>query len=354
MFITPSKINLSLIFLIALVAVVDSSHFAGAQRTSQTKKDSAKIKQNSQQLKKPLSQKTATDTLLQNSMRIDSFQSESYLDSVTSDKVINIDDEIAKAAPYDTVNKIRLPINLKKNKFAYFDASQSLNRVIPNFAFTVGEKLSFVIRYGVVVAGSSTMSIPNIVTRQHRECFQIQTEARSSSFFSAFFKVRDKVISYLDKNGLYTWGFEKHLQEGTYRAHQIVDYDQIHGWAVSNSRDSLQIPPCVQDVLTSFYFIRTQKLQVGKSLFLDNHADNKLYPLEIKVHKRETIKVRAGKFDCLVVEPILRASGIFKSKGRLLVWLTDDERKIPVQMKSKIIIGYITAELEKMEGVLND
>ncbi|MDW7682434.1 MAG: DUF3108 domain-containing protein, partial [bacterium] len=184
------------------------------------------------------------------------------------------------------------------------------------------------------------------------ECYKIQTDARSSAFFSAFFKVRDKVISYMDRQGLFSWGFEKHLREGSYASDQYVDYDQFNGWAVTNKKDSLRIPPCVHDILTSFYFVRTQSLEPGNSLFLDNHADNKLYPLEIKVHKKERIRVNAGTFDCIVVEPILRASGLFKSKGRLLVWLTDDERKIPVQMKSKIIIGYITAELKKMEGIL--
>ncbi len=262
------------------------------------------------------------------------------------------DESVTKPTDYDTTNKILLPLNLKKTKFAYFDATQSLDRVIPHNAFKVGEKLTFIIRYGIIKAGSSTMAIPETVYRNGHECIKIQTKARSSNFFSAFFKVRDEVISFMDKDGLYTWGFEKHLREGNYRSDRYVDYDQVNGWAVMNKKDSLRIPPCVQDILTTFYFIRTQNLEVGKSLFVDNHADSKLYPLEIKVHKKERIKVKAGTFDCLVVEPILRASGIFKSKGRLLVWLTDDERKIPVQMKSKILIGYITAELKKMQGVL--
>jgi len=296
--------------------------------------------------------KLKLDTLIQDSSKISPLDSQITIDSLNNIKNLLDDENIIKPTEYDTLNKIHLPINLKKTKFAYFDASQSINRVIPNRAFRVGEKLTFIIRYGVIKAGSSTMGIPEIVNYKGNECFKIQTYARSSSFFSAFFKVRDQVISYMDKDGLFTWGFEKHLREGKYRSDRYVDYDQVNGWAVSHKKDSLQIPPCVQDILTTFYYIRTQNIEVGKSLFLDNHADNKLYPLEVKVHKKERIKVKAGTFDCIVVEPILRASGIFKSKGRLLVWLTDDERKIPVQMKSKIIIGYITAELKKMEGVL--
>ena len=295
----------------------------------------------------PDSSKAASDT---SKTRKDSTKS-TIIDSSMSGEELLEKDILVKPSNYDTANKILLPVDLKKTKYAYFDASQSIDRVIENNAFDVNEKLTFVIRYGPIKAGTAIMSIPRIVTKMGRECYLIQTEARSSAFFSAFFKVRDRVISYMDKNGLFTWGFEKHLREGKYSSDRIVEYDQYNGWAVLNKKDSLRIPPCVHDILSSFYFIRTQNLQVGKSIFLDNHSGKKLYPLEVKIHKKERIKVRAGTFDCIVVEPILRAEGLFKSKGRLLVWLTDDERKIPVQMKSKIIIGYITAELVKMEGV---
>ena len=347
-----------ILFLIVITIFIFSlfnyeTLYAQQQRT-QVKTDTSKttLPDTISAKKIPLA-KLKLDTLIQDAFKISPPDSQITIDSLNNGEDLLDDKNVLEPAEYDTTNKIRLPINLKKTKFAYFDASQSINRVIPNRAFKVGENLSFIIRYGMIKAGSSTMSIPKTVIRNGNECFKIQTDASSSSFFSAFFKVRDQVISYMDKDGLFSWGFEKHLREGNYSSDRYVDYDQVNGWAVTNKKDSLQIPPCVQDILTSLYYIRTQKLEVGKSLFLDNHADNKLYPLEVKVHKKETIVVKAGIFDCIVVEPILRASGIFKSKGRLLVWLTDDERKIPVQMKSKIIIGYITAELKKMEGLVS-
>jgi len=292
--------------------------------------------------------KIILDSIRPKPIKISPKLDESYIYSIND---LFENEDIIVPTPIDTMNKIRLPVNLEKTKFAYFDASQSIERAVPNSAFDVGEKLNFIVRYGPVVAGSSTMSIPEIKKINGYETYKIVTEARSSAFFSAFFKVRDRVESFVDRDGLFSWRFEKHLREGKYQSDQYVEYDQVNGWAVSNKKDSMRIPPCVQDILSSFYYVRTQELEVGKSLFIDNHADNKLYPLEVKVHKKERIKVRAGEFDCVVVEPILRATGLFKSKGRLLIWLTDDERKIPVQLKSKILIGYITAELKEMEGV---
>ena len=54
------------------------------------------------------------------------------------------------------------------------------------------------------------------------------------------------------------------------------------------------------------------------------------------------------------LEPILKEEGVFKQKGSLRIWLTDDERKIPVQMKSKVLVGHITAELTKIKGVTKE
>ena len=109
--------------------------------------------------------------------------------------------------------------------------------------------------------------------------------------------------------------------------------------------------PFVLDILAAFYYVRTQKLQEGESIYLTNHEKKKVNKLEVRVYKKETVEVEAGKFECLVVEPLLFGEGIFKQKGRLKVWLTNDQYKIPVQMKSKVIVGSITTELTKIEGI---
>jgi len=337
------------LFLLSIAALFLFQFPIQAQEQKKTRADSLKSnKLDTTLLKSTTNPKINIDSTRIKSREVSPQLDESYIDSV--DELFDNED-ITIPTPLDTTNKIRLPVNLKKTKFAYFDASQSIGRIIPNNAFDVGEELTFAIRYGPVVAGYSTMSIPKIAKINGYESYQIVTKARTSGFFSAFFKVRDQVESYIDRDGLFSWRFEKHLREGKYRDDQYVIYDQVNGWAVSNKGDSMRIPPCIHDILSSFYYVRTQQLEVGKSLYIDNHANNKLYPLEVKVHKKERVKVDAGEFDCVVVEPILRVAGLFKSKGRLLIWLTDDERKIPVQMKSKIFIGYITVELKAMEGV---
>jgi len=188
------------------------------------------------------------------------------------------------------------------------------------------------------------MEVQDLIEYSERPCYLIVSTANSNKFFSSFYKVEDRVESVIDATGIYSWFFEKKLSEGSYRATKSYNFDQLNH-KVYYDNDTLDIPFFVQDALSILYYARTLDLKVGKSIFIDNFTDGKLYPLELKVIQKETISVKAGKFDCIVVEPLLLSSGIFKHEGRLKVWLTDDQLKMPVLMKSKVLVGSISAEL---------
>ncbi len=244
-------------------------------------------------------------------------------------------------------SEITIPLEPPEMEIKLRTPDQSrLKRVVPNRAFGVGERLEFSVGYGVIKAGTAVMEIAEIVKLDGRKCFHIVSTARSNKFFSVFFKVDDRVESFMDVHGLYSWRYDKHLREGKFRADVSMVFDQEKHLALYNQgKDTFEVAEYAQDVLSAFYFVRTQELTVGKSLFVDNHTDKKNYPLEVKVLRKERVKVPAGEFDCVVVEPILKTPGIFEQKGSLTVWLTDDELKMPVQMKSKVAIGSIVTEL---------
>jgi len=231
-----------------------------------------------------------------------------------------------------------------------------LLRVIENRAFQAGERLDYIVRYGMIVAGASRLSIPEIVEIDGYPCYHILSEAWSNAFFSTFYKVEDKIQSYTDVQGIFTRRYEKRQREGHFKRDSYYEYDQALHLAKSK-KDTVSVPPFVQDVLSAMYFVRTQTLAPGDTLFVDNHSDGKIYPLQIVVHRREKVSVRAGKFQCLVVEPFLQTPSLFEQKGRVVVHLTDDYRKIPVLMTSQIYVkglkvGKIVVEMEKMSGVV--
>lgn len=237
------------------------------------------------------------------------------------------------AGAVDSATTVSAPLDAKTN-----------NREIDNVAFGVGEKLFYDINYGFINAGTASMEIADLIEYEGRPCYQIVTHANSNGFFSKFYKVEDRVESIVDAIGIYAWRFEKNLREGTYRADRQYTFDQI-GHVVHYDKDTIPVEPFVHDALSALYFVRTQPLEVGTSLYLDNFVDGKKYKLEVRVHRKERIKVAAGTFDCVVVEPLSQAVGVFKHEGTLTVWLTDDRLRLPVLMKSRIVVGSVSAEL---------
>lgn len=228
-------------------------------------------------------------------------------------------------------------------------------RVVPHTAFNSGERFSYVIKWGVVTGGYSSLSVQGIETVNGRPAYRLVEEARSSGVVDAFYRVRDRNDAWLDTQSLVTVRYEKKIREGKYRIEETAVMDQARRrYALRSYRIDKNIheekegplPPDILDVFGSLYYVRTLPLQVGASYTFDVFTGDKVWPLVVNVKKREKIRVPAGRFDCLLVEPLLREPGLFVPKGKNLeVWLTDDERRIPVRMRSEVFIGHVAAEL---------
>jgi hypothetical protein len=92
-------------------------------------------------------------------------------------------------------------------------------------------------------------------------------------------------------------------------------------------------------------------MKPGDVIKLENFYNDKTYPLDVKYLGKETIEVPAGEFACIKVQPYFIEGGLFKSEGDITVWLTDDDRKMPVKVSSKIIIGSVDVDLTEYSGV---
>jgi hypothetical protein len=212
-------------------------------------------------------------------------------------------------------------------------------------AIRIGETLTFSIRYGMIRAGEATMEIAGIDTIRGHPCYHVVSKAKSNNVFDAIYKVRDRVESWMDVDFLYSRQFRKILREGSYRANQEIEMDQESGMARYQDGRVFELTAGAHDVLSAFYYVRTQDLEPGQEFNLESHADRKNVPLRVRVHGRERLETPAGNFDCIVVEPMLRTPGLFKQEGSLTIWLTDDARRMPVVMKSKIPVGSISVIL---------
>lgn len=229
------------------------------------------------------------------------------------------------------------------------DLSLNHHEVLPAVAqpFRAGESLRFSVQYGFIKAGSAWLEVPEVTTWNGQPVWRLVARAESNSFFDKMYKVRNRIESFWDRDSLFSWRYFEDRHEGHFKANDTLWFDPSIRQVRYKNGQTYEVPPHVQDALSAFYFTRFQALPLGGTVQFDYHASRKSAPMEVRVLGRQTVKTPAGKFNCVVIEPLLKAGGIFKNKGRLVIWLTDDERRMPVLMKSKVLIGSISVVLQE-------
>lgn len=211
-----------------------------------------------------------------------------------------------------------------------------------------GERLVFEISWFKLKGGTAVLEVSEGAEIEGRKVHQISAVTNSNSFVDKFHRVRDRVDSFVYADNLSSAGFKVHQEEGKFRQDKEISFDYIKGTAtytVDKEISQYPIPFFIQDALSALYYLRTRELIIGKPVIIDVFEDRKLWQLEVQVLGRERISTPAGEFDTILVKPLLKYEGIFQRKGELYVWLTDDSRKMPVRMKSKIKIGSVFADL---------
>jgi hypothetical protein len=226
-------------------------------------------------------------------------------------------------------------------------------RTVPNAAFAVGERLVFDIGYSFIIAGEAVFSVPQMENVRGRDAYQILFTVESTPTFSWIYRVDDRYETIVDKEGLFPWRFTQRIREGKYRFDFAAQFDQVTNTATTE-KGSYPIPPYVHDAVSAFFYVRSidfSKARPGEKTFLSNFYKDTSYTLAVKFLGRQQIEVEAGTFNCIIVEPMMKEGGLFKNDGRILIWMTDDERKIPVKVSTKVVVGSIDAELREYSGI---
>ncbi len=228
-------------------------------------------------------------------------------------------------------------------------------RYMPNTAYGLSEKFNFDVSYGFITAGTATMAIDDhIAVVANRPCLHVRFEVASKASFDWLYHVRDQYETFIDVDGIFPWRFDQHIREGGYSRDFQADFDQVNHKAVTTDNETHDIPPFVHDILSAYYSVRALDLKsmhkgdiVKTQSFYRDHTNE----IDVRVLGRQDVEVAAGKFHCVVIEPLVVEGGLFKSEGRIVIWLSDDDRKIPVKVSTKVIIGSIDAELTSYSGL---
>lgn len=219
-------------------------------------------------------------------------------------------------------------------------------------SLTIPEKLSYDLTWTGIKAGTATQEVV-----EDGNTIRVISTARSADWISVFFPVEDRIESVLAKAAPPLLGLPQHyrmkIREGSHRRDKEIIFDQKGGKAeyidhLGGLKMTLDILQNTYDFYSGFYYLRTLKLEVGKPVFVNILDSMRMWNVEVQVLKKEKLKTILGEIETIQVRPLVKSEGIFERKGVIDIWVTDDERRIPVKMKTKVKIGSITATLVKV------
>jgi len=227
-------------------------------------------------------------------------------------------------------------------------------------AFKSGEWLKYKLRYGFFNAGYASLEVKDTIY-QNNSKFLITGKGWTSGMVKIFFKVEDVYQSVVDKSTLYPTLFRRRVNEGGYKILKDIKFYQEEKKAKvidykHRTEKSFSTIYGVQDMISSMYFIRNTNLshlKINQEISVNLFYDDVQNGFVLRFLGKEIINTKFGKIKTLKFKPFVESGRVFKDKNSVVVWVTDDENKIPIKIKANLVVGSLKAELESFKGLAN-
>ena len=217
----------------------------------------------------------------------------------------------------------------------------------PDYPFAVGETLTYSAKLGMLTLGSGTLQVASIDSVRGEETFRFRFRLTGKT---VFYSLDDVLESWVSTGSFESHRFVQDFNENDKPKHRAYEIYPDSGFFREVGRDTTYATP--DDPLDDgafFYFVRITPLEVGKTYTFDRYFRKEKNPVTIKVEKREKMELPDGsEVPCLVLHPIIDTKGMFSKRSETRLWLTDDTRRLPVQIRSKFNFGTITLRLKEM------
>jgi len=211
--------------------------------------------------------------------------------------------------------------------------------------FQPGERMTYDVRFSAMKVGTGSMEVRGITEVRGRPAYHTVFRVRGGT---PFYRVNDVFESWFATDDLSSLRFHKDQDEGPKERqvkYEIYPERQAYNETTKNKGEQ----PSVEQPLDEgsfLYLVRTVPLEPGQTYHFNRYFKPDRNPVTIRVLRRERIKVPAGTFDAIVVRPVIKSKGIFSEGGRAEVWLSDDENRMLLQIKSRLSIGSLNLYLK--------
>ncbi|MGK7390961.1 MAG: DUF3108 domain-containing protein [Candidatus Cyclobacteriaceae bacterium M2_1C_046] len=226
-------------------------------------------------------------------------------------------------------------------------------------AFGTGEVIEYRVHYGFINAATAQMIISDdIYNINGSNCLKIDIFGQSVGMFKLMLQIDDNWGTYFDTSRLVPQRFYRILKEGSYRKHEIVDFNQDEHKATVVTYDykkdkwkdkkTFDIPQASQDMVSGYYYLRTldlDKLQKGNIITIDGFFDDETYKFKIRYLGRDKLETKLGTYNAHLFAPIMPDNDLFKGENSIKFWLSDDRYKIPLKIRASMFVGAVELDV---------
>lgn len=212
--------------------------------------------------------------------------------------------------------------------------------------FSVGERADYDVKFGALKVGSASTIVKDIEDVRGISAWHTVFQLKGGTFF---YRVNDVFESWIDRANFSSLRFYQTQEEGSSQRQKRYEIYPDLGMYTEMDKNPARDHPGVKNPLDDgsfLFFVRTLPLEVGRTYVSERYFRPEVNPIRVRVLRKETIDVPAGRFDCVVVQPVIKTKGIFSENGDAEVWLSDDSRHVLVQLKSKLSFGSINLYLK--------
>ena len=237
-----------------------------------------------------------------------------------------------------------------------------------NTSFSFGEELQFEVSYGWLVLADARLHVarkPHI--QDDKPHYKIDVYGKTKGAATIFGRVNDNWGTYMEINSMLPSVSYRHIEEGNYRKHERVLFDQKKGKATMELYDrdnktlkqvkEYDLPSQVQDLVSGFYFLRSMDLKnltPGESILIKGFFDKEFYNIKLIYEGTELLETELGLKDTYIFSPQLPKNKLFRGDYPVKVWVTKDQNKIPVKIKANMFLGSLNLDIKSAKGLRNN
>jgi hypothetical protein len=211
--------------------------------------------------------------------------------------------------------------------------------------FTTGELLDYEVKFGFVPVGSGSMEVAGTDDVRGHPSTHVVFKIKGGTFL---YRVNDRMESWFDPQRFESRRFWQDISEGSYkRKRRFEIFPERQRFQQDEQEEEASVAAPLDDA-SFLYFVRTIPLEVGKTYEFARYFQPESNPVRIRVLRRERVEVPAGKFDAVVIQPLIKSKGIFSEKGEALIWLTADSTRTMLQMRSRLSFGSLSLHLKRI------